>query len=146
MDFKSSHRREERAQECARILSKFPGRVPVIVERAARKADTVPLIDKNKFLVPGDLTLGQFSYVLRKRMTLSSDKCLFVFVGDRLPTTGSLMRELYGQYRDPEDGFLYITYCGEATFGEANRWITKKWIFCFLVVVLFLILVIFYSR
>lgn len=117
MDFKGSHPLRSRIQECSRIIEKFPGRIPLIVERASRKTDTVPLIDKNKFLVPGDLTLGQFIFVIRKRITLSSDQALFVFVGNTLPTTGCLMRELYLQYRDPEDGFLYVKYCGENTFG-----------------------------
>ena len=49
-------------------------------------------------------------------MTLSPDQSLFLFVANILPTTGDLMRELYGRYRE-EDGFLYIKYCGESTFG-----------------------------
>lgn len=118
MDFKQSHSLENRARECRRILEKFPGRVPVIVERGTTgKTDSLPLIDKSKFLVPGDLTLGQFSYVIRKRITLSPDRSLFLFMANQLPTTGSLMSELYWRFRDEEDGFLYVKYCGEATFG-----------------------------
>ena len=115
MDFKQSHSLAERRRESNRIFEKFPGRIPIIVERAS-KTTSVPLLDKNKFLVPGDLTLGQFSFVIRKRMTLSPDQSLFLFVANILPTTGDLMRELYGRYRE-EDGFLYIKYCGESTFG-----------------------------
>lgn len=105
---------DKRAAEARRIREKFPGRVPVIVERAA-KSD-IPQIDKQKFLVPGDLTMGQFVYVIRKRLALPAEKALFVFVGNTLPTTGSLMREIFGQYADP-DGFLYVQYSGESTFG-----------------------------
>jgi GABA(A) receptor-associated protein len=76
----------------------------------------MPAIDKNKFLVPGDLTLGQFVFVIRKRMELPSDKALFVFVGNSLPTTGTLVREIYRTHCD-DDGFLYMEYCGESTFG-----------------------------
>ena len=116
MDFRSAHTFEHRQLEAHRIAEKFPGRVPVIVERS-RNTKTVPLIDKQKFLVPGDLTLGQFIFVLRTRMKLSSDSALFCFIGNTLPTTGTLMKELYGRHRD-DDGFLYVSYCGENTFGD----------------------------
>ena len=114
-DFRSKYTFEQRYEEAMRIIQKFPGRVPVIVERGSN-AKTVPLIDKQKFLVPGDLTLGQFVFVIRKRMELMSESALFCFVGGTLPTTGSLLRELFGRFRDP-DGFLYMSYCGENTFG-----------------------------
>ena len=107
-----------RCAEAQRIREKFPGRVPVIVERAART--DAPLIDKKKFLVPSDLTIGQFVYVIRKRINLPPEKALFLFVGNTLPTTGSLMRELFAQYTS-EDGFLYCTYSGESAFGSAEE-------------------------
>jgi GABA(A) receptor-associated protein len=115
MEFKQKYPFETRIAEASRIREKFPGRIPVIIERAI-KDKMLGLIDKNKFLVPADLTLGQFIFVIRKRIALSSDKALFVFCNNSLPTTGSLMRELYGSHGD-HDGFLYMTYCGENTFG-----------------------------
>ena len=117
MSFKQIHTAQTRKQEAQRIFIKFPGRIPIIVERAISAAKTMPLIDKQKFLVPADLTLGQFTFVIRKRMELSSEKALFLFVNNTLPTTGSLMREVYAKNYDQEDGFLYVTYCGENTFG-----------------------------
>ena len=117
MPFRETHSFETRATESSRIREKFPGRIPIIVERSPRADKTMPAIDKNKFLVPADLTLGQFVYVIRKRMNLPPDKALFVFVGNSLPTTGSLMRELFHSHRN-DDGFLYMEYCGESTFGS----------------------------
>jgi len=115
MDFHERYTFEQRATEAARIHHKFPGRVPCIVQKA-KNSKTVPTIDKEKFLVPADLTLGQFVFVIRKRIELGSEKALFVFVGNSLPTTGTLMRELYLKHADP-DGFLYLMYCGESAFG-----------------------------
>jgi GABA(A) receptor-associated protein len=106
----------QRYAEAQRIRDKFPGRVPAIVERGNRS--DVPLIDKKKFLVPSDLTIGQFIYVVRKRLNLPPEKALFLFVNNTLPTTGTLMRELYAQYMS-EDGFLYCAYSGESAFGSA---------------------------
>lgn len=113
-DFKDRYSFEDRFNECSRILSKFPDRIPVIVQR--NKNNDMPKIDKEKFLVPSDLTLGQFVFIIRKRVHLSSEKALFLFVGNNLPTSGSLMRELYHLYKN-EDGFLYVIYSGENVFG-----------------------------
>ena len=40
-----------------------------------------------RYLVPGDLTVGQFVYVIRKRIKLTPEKAIFVFVGNVLPPT-----------------------------------------------------------
>lgn len=114
--FKELNAFDARCAESRRICEKFPGRVPVIVERATRAAGDIPPLDKCKFLVPMDLTVGQFIYVIRKRMAMPPEKALFLFVGSVLPMTGTLMRELYGIHRDA-DGFLYMQYTGENTFG-----------------------------
>ena len=113
-DFKDRYSFEDRFNESSRILLKFPDRIPVIVQR--NKNNDMPNIDKEKFLVPSDLTLGQFVFIIRKRVQLSSEKALFLFVGNNLPTTGTLMRELYHLYKN-EDGFLYVIYSGENVFG-----------------------------
>lgn len=41
-----------------------------------------------RYLVPADLTIGQFVYVVRKRIKLSAEKAIFVFVKNTLPPTG----------------------------------------------------------
>ncbi|KGN46571.1 autophagy-related protein 8f [Cucumis sativus] len=112
--FKQEHEFEKRHAEAARIREKYPDRIPVIVEKAERS--DIPNIDKKKYLVPADLTVGQFVYVIRKRIKLSAEKAIFIFVDNVLPPTGSLMSAIYDERKD-EDGFLYVTYSGENTFG-----------------------------
>jgi hypothetical protein len=58
--------------------------------------------------VPADLTVGQFVYVIRKRIKLSPEKAIFIFVDEVLPPTAALMSSIYEEHKD-EDGFLYIT-------------------------------------
>lgn len=41
-----------------------------------------------RYLVPADLTVGQFVYVIRKRIKLSPEKAIFIFVKNVLPPTG----------------------------------------------------------
>ncbi|XP_013633960.1 PREDICTED: autophagy-related protein 8c isoform X1 [Brassica oleracea var. oleracea] len=122
ISFKSEHPLERRQIEASRIRDKYPDRVPVIVEKAERS--DVPNIDKKKsvvyfclrFLVPADLTVGQFLYVVRKRIKLSAEKAIFVFVKNTLPQTAAMMSAVSDENKD-EDGFLYMTYSGENTFG-----------------------------
>lgn len=113
--FKEEHPLEKRKAEAGRIKDKYPDRIPVIVEKAD-KSD-ISDIDKKKYLVPSDLTVGQFVYVIRKRIKLSPEKAIFIFVKNILPPTAALMSSIYEDHRD-EDGFLYITYSGENTFGD----------------------------
>lgn len=110
------------------------------------------LFHESRYLVPADLTVGQFVYVVRKRIKLSAEKAIFVFVNNVLPPTGefeysydpffffllgsfflkftkgcllnlcsvstaALMSAIYEENKD-EDGFLYMTYSGENTFGS----------------------------
>lgn len=112
--FRQEHPLEKRQAEASRIRDKYPDRIPVIVEKAD-KSD-IPDIDKKKYLVPADLTVGQFVYVIRKRIKVGPEKAIFMFVKNTLPPTAALMSDIYQDHKD-EDGFLYITYSGENTFG-----------------------------
>ncbi|KAJ2097875.1 ubiquitin-like protein atg8 [Coemansia sp. RSA 922] len=110
-----SEKMEKRKAEAERIRQKYPDRIPVICEKV-EKSD-IQTIDKKKYLVPSDLTVGQFVYVIRKRIKLSPEKAIFIFVNEILPPTAALMSGVYEEHRDA-DGFLYITYSGENTFGS----------------------------
>ncbi|XP_008227798.1 PREDICTED: autophagy-related protein 8i-like isoform X1 [Prunus mume] len=86
----------------------------VLVEKYSRT--DLPQMEKKKYLVPRDMSVGQFIYVLSSRLHLAHGKALFVFVKDTLPQTASLMDSVYESFKD-EDGFLYMCYSTEKTFG-----------------------------
>ncbi|GMG98683.1 hypothetical protein Nepgr_000523 [Nepenthes gracilis] len=65
---------------------------------------------------PRDLTVGQFVYVVRKRIKLSPEKAIFIFVKNFLPPSAAMMSAIYEENKE-DDGFLYMTYSGENTFG-----------------------------
>lgn len=71
-------------------------------------------VTKTPLMHMQDLTVGQFVYVIRKRIKLSPDKAIFIFVNSVLPATSATMSQIYAEYKD-EDGFLYLTYSGENT-------------------------------
>ena len=112
--FKNEHPYDKRVVEAKRVRSKYPDRVPIICEKVceSRIAD----IDKNKYLVPADLTVGQFIYVIRKRIKIRADEAIFIFINQMLPPTAALIGTVYEEQKD-RDGFLYVTYSGEKTFG-----------------------------
>ena len=107
-----------RKEEASRILSKYPDRIPIIIERSEDCSSDIPVVDKKKYLVPNDITTGQFTYIIRKRIELEPEKAIFLFAGEdyTIPPSSSLISEIYNNYKD-EDGFLYFTYSGENTFG-----------------------------
>lgn len=115
IQFKKEFPLEKRLSESKRILEKYDSRIPVIV--TAFKSCKLPPIDKNKYLVPYDLTVGQFLHVIRKRIKLDAYQSIFMYVNDKnLPPTSATMISLYNEHKD-KDGFLYMSYCGENTFG-----------------------------
>ena len=113
--FKEKFVFEHRFNEARKIRQKYNDRVPVICEKAEGSTD-IPDLDKRKYLVPVDLTVGQFVYVIRNRIHIPPEQAIFVFINNSMAPTASLMSEVYRQHRDP-DGFLYVTYSGENTFG-----------------------------
>ncbi|CAL5417531.1 unnamed protein product [Camellia sinensis] len=71
------------------------------LESAERKCTEIDGYEKKwRYLVPADLTVGQFVYVVRKRIKLAA-----------------LMSAIYEENKD-EDGFLYMTYSVDEWTGE----------------------------
>ncbi|KAG8505201.1 Gamma-aminobutyric acid receptor-associated protein-like 1, partial [Galemys pyrenaicus] len=91
--YKEDHPFEYRKKEGEKIRKKYPDRVPVIVEKAPKAR--VPDLDKRKYLVPSDLTVGQFYFLIRKRIHLRPEDALFFFVNNTIPPTSATMGQLY---------------------------------------------------
>ncbi|EDV23974.1 Gamma-aminobutyric acid receptor-associated protein [Trichoplax sp. H2] len=105
---------EKRRSEGQMIRKKYPDRIPVIVEKAP-KARVVD-IDKKKYLVPADLTVGQFHFLIRKRVALRPEDALFFTVNNVIPPTSMTMGSLYEDHHE-EDFFLYVAYSDESVYG-----------------------------
>ena len=115
--FKDAEKSLYTRDEAMRVISKYPDRIPIIVNRSKSAGLEVPYIDKHKFLVPSDLTIGQFQYVIRKRLSLEPHKALFMFINNCVPPTSSLVSTIYDECKDPDTLFLFVTYSMENTFG-----------------------------
>ncbi|KAG8147849.1 putative Gamma-aminobutyric acid receptor-associated protein [Naja naja] len=120
--YKEEHPFEKRRSE-GEDSEEVPGQGPasrffprqVIVEKApkARIGD----LDKKKYLVPSDLTVGQFYFLIRKRIHLRAEDALFFFVNNVIPPTSATMGQLYQEHHE-EDFFLYIAYSDESVYGS----------------------------
>ena len=97
-----------------RIIEKYPDRVPIFVNK--KEGSTVNDIERHKYLVPKDMTMGNFIYILRKNIKLESNQALFVFINNRMVCNTEIVGNIYEQYKS-EDHFMYIIYSGESTFG-----------------------------
>ena len=113
MLFKDEFSYEKRLTESTRIMSIYLNIIPVIIEQGP---NTDIAIDKRKYLVPKDLTIGQLIHVVRKRIKLQPEKALFLFVNNTIPPTSTLLQVIYEEHKS-DDNFLYIQYCFENTFG-----------------------------
>nr|XP_032816523.1 gamma-aminobutyric acid receptor-associated protein-like 2 isoform X1 [Petromyzon marinus] len=109
------HPQEHRRAESNKIRNKYPDRVPVVVEKVP--GSQIGDIDKRKYLVPADITVAQFMWIIRKRVQLPSDKAIFLFIDKTVPQSSASIGQLYEDQKD-EDGFLYVAYSGENTFGR----------------------------
>ena len=113
--YKTQNDEEKRKIEANKIRERYPDRIPVICEKS--ETSKLPDIDNTKFLVPNDFTAFHFICMIRKRIKLPEKDCLYFFVnGKNLLKGDTLIAQIYEKKRDP-DGFLYIIYTEEPSFG-----------------------------
>lgn len=97
------------------IREKYTDRVPVILVpvRNTISQDKKPL----KFLVPKELSFGQFAATVRKHLNASTSG-LYFFIGNSksIPMSNTLMAVIDLEYSSSND-YLYIYYDVEASFG-----------------------------
>ena len=107
---------DERKLKAALILKQHSDRIPVVVECCEHLQSVHPL-KKNKFIVPFELSLSQFIFVIRKHMKLDSTHAIFVFINNKMHPVTAIMGNLYQSQKD-EDGFMYLNIFQESTFGQ----------------------------
>ena len=105
--------KEKLLKESRSIRSKYPEKTPVIVRTKNKKLK----LDRQKFLIPNDLTVSQFMYVIRKRVELKKESAIFMLVNDLMPPSSQLMSQLYQDQHDKDTEMLFAEIAMENTFG-----------------------------
>lgn len=113
--FKAKFEEKNRKAEALKIRQKYPDRIPTIVEKSNLCSELMN-IDKTKYLVPQDITMSQFIFIIRKRLKLPPEKALFLFINNFVVSGHQTMANIYDEHKD-EDNFLYVEYSSENTFG-----------------------------
>mmetsp|Transcript_27556 Transcript_27556/g.27238 ORF Transcript_27556/g.27238 Transcript_27556/m.27238 type:complete len:117 (+) Transcript_27556:34-384(+) len=105
----------ERKSETRIIQTKWPEKLPIILEKDPRC--TLEALPKIKFLCSNDYTVQQFTASIRKKLNLDPSAGIFIFIGGKELLTGeALMSEVYQAKKD-EDGFLYMLYSQHEVLG-----------------------------
>jgi GABA(A) receptor-associated protein len=95
------------------IKEKYPTYIPIVV----RARGDIKL-QKNKFLVGGEITLGQFLMILRRKIgVLKQSDAVFLFVNNSLPPSSMYLSSIYANQKDIDTNMLFITVSKENTFG-----------------------------
>lgn len=133
LEFKMNLSLDERRSQSSNITNKYPDRIPIICDAyhqadqwalhpryltPTKKTDSTPDLNTIKYLFPGSYNMGSILIVIRNRLKLAPEQGFTLFVGDQMaiPVYNKTIREYYDEFKD-EDGFLYIKYACEATFG-----------------------------
>ena len=111
--YKDTHSFEERQADCTRLKNQYPNRIPVILEFDSMFHKTA---EKERFLVPDDLTLAQFMFAIRTQLKLTPAEGVYLMCkGKFIPNTDFFL-EIGEKYSEP-CGNVFMRLYKENTFG-----------------------------
>lgn len=109
IDFKKQ-KLENRITINDKIILTYYNKLPIILDSKNIK------LEKHKYIVPNNITIAQFLYTLRNKITINSSESIFLFHKSFLIDPGQDIKIIYNKFKD-EDGFLYLLVEKENVFG-----------------------------
>ena len=106
-----------RQQWSKEAVEKYPDKIQVIIEKDL-KCVSLDELGNPKFLMPNSFAISEVQMILRRKLNLSKEQAVFLLVrdGKELVRSNMGLQEVYAKYQD-NDGFLYMLYTEETTFG-----------------------------
>jgi hypothetical protein len=105
-----------------KLKKRFPNRVAVLLEALDGCEIACAGMD-TRFLVPDDLSLAHFQFIIRKRLGLAArpETAIFIFLKTAagrhiLPPSTATFQQLFEEH-GKEEGHLQMTFSSEKTFG-----------------------------
>ena len=103
---------DEKKKQYVKISAKYKDHIPVVILNGSDIE-----IEKNKYLVNGDITIGQFMYTLRNKIKIKKEEAVFLFLeSGELPPNSELVSVIYERSKS-ECGFLILDIKKESVFG-----------------------------
>lgn len=98
------------------LFKKYEDRLPIIIDRDP--SSTLPPLEKKKYLVPHNLSIGSLMMTIRNKISMPEYKTLYLVTkeGNYVPSSTQTIAELYQKYQS-SDAFLYLDYKGEDGYG-----------------------------
>lgn len=106
-EYKLIHSFDNRKKESERVISLHQDKIPIILE----KADNAHVLDldKKKYLIHKEITIGQFIHIIRKKLKMTTESLFLLVNNTYIPKTNETIGDIYHKYSD-QDKFLYLSY------------------------------------
>ncbi|TKR89358.1 hypothetical protein L596_013474 [Steinernema carpocapsae] len=114
--YKERYSLEKRQAKARNVLHGHSVHVPVVCEKAS--GSRLEHLKQDCYKVASNITIGTFLVIIRERLSLTEDEAIFLFAKNAIMSTTKTMAEVYDEFKDEEDGFLYLTYQEESVYGQ----------------------------
>ena len=93
----------ERKLKSLNMITQYPDRTPVIIDLNESFSKKY-VLDKNKYLIPFDISLAHFASIIRKRLKIEQSKALYFFINNKLFPLCIINQDYF------IDKFIILTY------------------------------------
>jgi hypothetical protein len=97
------------------ISQKYPDYAFIVVTSLSKSIK----LEKTKYMIPIDMTVGFFLLNIRKKnsITLKKVGTIIMFANGKILMASDIIGNIYSKYKNVNDGILYVNISTENVFG-----------------------------